>query len=142
MKRILRSGANKTYFGFRRRKLSGATFDQLILYRIERSSVWRHCLWQQKYRYLGKERLLSHSKYPEVSLSQARQKRDGAQAILADGRDPAVQKRLDQIEAETQARTTFLLVAEEFIQQAYTTQFRWQAALASGTEGTDCRGNP
>ncbi len=76
-------------------------------------------LWQQKYRHLGKERLLSHGKYPEVSLAHARQKRDEARAQLADGGDPSVQKRLDQIEAETQARTTFLLVAEEFIQQAY-----------------------
>lgn len=76
-------------------------------------------LWQQKYRYLGKERLLSHGKYPNVSLAQARQKRDDARALMADGGDPSVQKRLDQIEAETQARTTFLLVAEEFIQQAY-----------------------
>lgn len=76
-------------------------------------------LSQQKYRYPGKERLLSHGKYPKVSLSQARLKRDDARAILADGGYPAVQKRLDQIEAETQARTTFLLVAEEFIQQAY-----------------------
>lgn len=76
-------------------------------------------LWQQKYRHLGKERLLSHGKYPDVSLTAARQKRDKARALLADGGDPSVQKRLDQIESETQARTTFLLVAEEFIQQAH-----------------------
>ncbi len=37
---------------------------------------------------------------------------------MADGGDPSVQKRLDPIEAETQARTTFILVAEEYIQQA------------------------
>lgn len=76
-------------------------------------------LWQQKYRYLDKERLLSHGKYPEVSLAVARKKRKEARVVLAEGRDPAVQKRLDQIEAETQARTTFLLVAEEYLQQAY-----------------------
>ncbi|SLN18122.1 Prophage CP4-57 integrase [Roseovarius litorisediminis] len=76
-------------------------------------------LWQQKYRHLGKERLLSHGPYPEVTLAQARQKRDTARVQLAEGSDPAVQKRLKQIEAETQARTTFLLVAEEYLQQAY-----------------------
>ena len=76
-------------------------------------------LWRQKYRHLGKERLLSHGQYPDVTLAQARQKRDEARALLADGGDPSVQKRIDQIEAETQARTTFLLVAEEYIQQAY-----------------------
>ena len=73
-------------------------------------------LWQQKYRFLGKERLLSHGQYPDVSLAQARQKRDDARTTLAEGRDPAVQKRLAQIAAETQARTTFKLVAEEYIE--------------------------
>ncbi len=76
-------------------------------------------LWQQKYRYHGAERLLSHGQYPDVSLAQARQKRDKARAVLAEGGDPSVRKRLDQIEAETQARNTFLLVAEEYLHMAY-----------------------
>jgi len=76
-------------------------------------------LWQQKYRHLGKERLLSHGQYPDVTLAQARKKRDEARSLLAEGGDPSVQKRIEQIEAETQARTTFLLVAEEYIQQSY-----------------------
>ena len=76
-------------------------------------------LWQQKYRYLGKERLLSHGTYPQVTLSQARNRRDDAKALLADGTDPSVHKRLEKIEAETQARTTFLLVAEEYLEAAY-----------------------
>ena len=76
-------------------------------------------LWQQKYRFLGEERLLSHGSYPAVSLAQARLKREKAHVVLAEGRDPAVQKRLDDIEAETQARTTFWLVAEDYLQMAY-----------------------
>lgn len=73
-------------------------------------------LWQQKYRFLGKEGLLSHGVYPDVSLQQAREKREKARAILAKGTDPSVQKKLDQIAAATQARTTFKLVAEEYIE--------------------------
>ena len=76
-------------------------------------------LWQQKYRYHGTERLLSHGQYPDVSLAQARKKRDEARTVLAEGGDPSVQKRLDQIEAETQSRNTFLLVAEEYLQMSY-----------------------
>ena len=72
-------------------------------------------LWRQKYRYLGKERLLAHGSYPEVTLANARRKRDEARAQLADGTDPAVQRKLDKITAETQARTTFKLIAEEYI---------------------------
>jgi len=73
-------------------------------------------LWRQKYRHIGKERLLSHGQYPDVTLAQARQKRDEARAQLADGRDPAVEKKLAQINAETQSRTTFKLIAEEYIE--------------------------
>lgn len=75
-------------------------------------------LWQQKYRYHGKERLLSHGIYPDVSLAQAREKRDAARAVIAEGGDPSFQKRLARVEAETKARTTFLLIAEEYLEQA------------------------
>ncbi len=73
-------------------------------------------LWQQKYRFLAKERLLSHGQYPDVSLAQARLKRDQARSAIAAGTDPAVQKKLDQLAAETQARITFKLFAEEYIE--------------------------
>ncbi len=72
-------------------------------------------LWQQKYRFLGRERLLSHGQYPAVTLAQARQKRDEAHAMLAEDRDPGVQKKLDKIAAETLTRTTFKLIAEEHL---------------------------
>ena len=72
-------------------------------------------LWQQKFRFLGKEGLLSHGKYPAVTLAQARQKREAAKELLAAGRDPSMQKKLDRIAAETQARTTFKLIAEEHL---------------------------
>jgi hypothetical protein len=76
-------------------------------------------LWRQKYRHLGKEKLLSHGSYPELSLAKARKKRDEAKETLAEGNDPATQKHLKKIEAETQARTTFIKVAEEYLQVAY-----------------------
>lgn len=50
-------------------------------------------LWQQKYRHLGKERLLSHGQYPDVTLAQARQKLHDARALLAEGNDPATMKK-------------------------------------------------
>lgn len=75
-------------------------------------------LWQQKYRHLGKERLLSHGAYPDISLAKARQKREEARILIADGSDPSQQKKLDKIASETQARTTFKLVAEEFLEDA------------------------
>ncbi|MGR3662803.1 MAG: tyrosine-type recombinase/integrase [Paracoccaceae bacterium] len=72
-------------------------------------------LWQQKFRHLGKERLLSHGQYPDVTLAQARAKRNEARSLVAEGGDPSLQKKLDHITAATQARTTFKLIAEEYI---------------------------
>ena len=44
--------------------------------------------WRYKYRFENKERLLTLGAYPEVSLADAREKRDEAKKILRDGRDP------------------------------------------------------
>ena len=46
-------------------------------------------LWHLKYRYLGNEKKLSLGRYPDVSLKVARERRDEARALLANGADPA-----------------------------------------------------
>lgn len=43
-------------------------------------------LWRLKYRFVEKEKSLSVGIYPEVSLAQARKKRDEARQLLADGK--------------------------------------------------------
>lgn len=50
-------------------------------------------LWRQKYRFDGREKLLAHGQYPQISLATARQRRDAAKALLAEGRDPAAERR-------------------------------------------------
>lgn len=45
-------------------------------------------LWRLKYRVDGKEKLLSMGQYPEVTLKQARARRDDARRLLAEGLDP------------------------------------------------------
>lgn len=72
-------------------------------------------LWRLKYRFGGKENVLSFGPYPLITLAEARQKRDAAKRLLLEGKDPAAQRKLDQIAAETSARTTFGLIAEEYI---------------------------
>lgn len=76
-------------------------------------------LWQQRYRFLDKEMVLSHGQYPAVGIAEARRKRDAARKLLAEGTDPGVQKKLDRINSENAARTTFLLVAEEYLEMMY-----------------------
>src|SRR5215468_2352864 len=72
-------------------------------------------LWRFRYRFIGKEKMLGFGSFPEVPLAVARTKRDDARKLLADGKDPSQQKRLDKIAAETAARNTFGAVAEEYI---------------------------
>ena len=74
--------------------------------------------WQQKYRFGGKEKSLSHGKYPDVGLAKARKKRDEARTLLADGTDPALKKKLEIINTQIAYRTTFKLIAEEYIEQS------------------------
>lgn len=73
-------------------------------------------LWQQKYRFAGKEGLLSHGRYPHITLAQARKRREEARTLIANGKDPSVQKKLDQLEVALAQRTTFKLVAEDYIE--------------------------
>ncbi len=44
--------------------------------------------WRMKYRHGGRENLLAFGVYPEVSLSEARRRRDEARALLREGKDP------------------------------------------------------
>ena len=72
--------------------------------------------WQYRYQFLGKEKVLTIGSYPLVSLAAARQKRNEAKQLLADGIDPSVQKQLDRIDSQTRARITFKAVADEYYQ--------------------------
>ena len=73
-------------------------------------------LWRQKYKYMGREGLLTHGAYPTVSLAEVRRKREDIRKQLSDGVNPGTQRKLDRITAETQARTTFKLISEEYIE--------------------------
>lgn len=72
-------------------------------------------LWRMAYRYAGKQKTLAFGAYPEVSLGDARKKRDDARKLLAAGTDPGVQKRLDKIAAATAAADTFAVIADEYL---------------------------
>lgn len=50
--------------------------------------------WRLRYRFLGKEKTLALGVYPEVSLSEAREKRDEARKQIAANIDPCEQKRV------------------------------------------------
>ncbi len=61
-------------------------------------------LWRMNYRFAGKQKTLAFGKYPEVSLGEARARRDEARMILASGLDPADPKPVDAISFEDVGR--------------------------------------
>jgi integrase len=72
-------------------------------------------LWRLKYRHLGKEQQLSIGLFPEVSLKEARKRRDDARKMIADGISPAFEKKRAAAAASVSAANTFKAVAEELI---------------------------
>ncbi len=49
--------------------------------------------WRFRYRFLGKQKVLALGVWPEVSLADARAKRDSARRMIVDGIDPMVEKK-------------------------------------------------
>lgn len=72
-------------------------------------------LWRQKYRFLGKEKRLAHGMYPDVSLAQAREKRDEARKLLAAGVDPGAHRKAVREATEERAANSFEVVAREWL---------------------------
>lgn len=67
--------------------------------------------WRLKYRVDGREKGLSLGVYPDVSLKQAREKRDDARKLLAAGIDPSAKRQ-----AEKASRSdTFEAIAREWL---------------------------
>jgi integrase len=74
-------------------------------------------LWRLKYRFEGHEKLLALGAYPAVTLAKARDRRDEAKVLLADGVDPLRHKREAKREAEKSASSTFRIIAEELVEK-------------------------
>ena len=53
-------------------------------------------LWRLKYRIDGREKLLAIGAYPEISLSEARKRREEARELIALGKDPSREKQRER----------------------------------------------
>ncbi len=74
-------------------------------------------LWQQRYRFEGKERTASHGSYPLVSLLEARKKRDELKKLLLEGLDPAKVKRQRSANGGFSLGETFEEIADTWHKQ-------------------------
>lgn len=74
--------------------------------------------WRLKYRVDGKEKLLALGVYPTVTLADARQRREDARKLLANGSDPSAMKqaaKAKRLEAAIVVADTFEAVAREWM---------------------------
>lgn len=69
--------------------------------------------WRMKYRFAGKEKKLSFGTYPDISLSEARTKRDEARKVLANDKDPGEDKKATQLAKKLSVTNTFEAIALE-----------------------------
>ncbi|MDO7903401.1 tyrosine-type recombinase/integrase [Pseudomonas sp. K1(2024)] len=84
-------------------------------------------LWRLRYRFEGKAKMLSLGSYPAVTLAQARERRDAARKILAQGIDPSAHKREEKAASAAQA-----LILESLAREWYAyNKPRWAPATAN-----------
>jgi integrase len=70
--------------------------------------------WRLKYRFGGKEKRLSLGVYPDISLRQARERRDEARRLLATETDPSQHRKAKRAAQEERAGNSFEVVAREW----------------------------
>lgn len=73
-----------------------------------------HKSWRFKYRMEGKEQLLTLGVYPEVSLAEAREKRNDARKLLREGRDPRIAAKRARLIGGSGTFQTFEQAAREW----------------------------
>ena len=72
-------------------------------------------LWRFNYRFSGQTEEASSRWWPTISLAEARVRRDEAKKKIAEGIDPALEKKRAPIAAKYAAANTFEAVAQEWL---------------------------
>lgn len=81
-------------------------------------------LWQMRYRFDGKEKTASLGPYPEISLAQAREKRDQMRKLVA--------SEIDPVQAQRQQKAAKKLAQENSFEAVARTWFgSWKAARST-----------
>jgi integrase len=74
-------------------------------------------LWRMAYRYDGRQKVLSFGSYPSVTLANAREAREAAKKLLAQGLDPGLVRKSDRQTKRTARKNTFKSLAEECLEK-------------------------
>lgn len=71
--------------------------------------------WRFKYRFRGKEKRISLGTYPDVSLKDARERRDNSRKLLANNVDPSENRKATKALGLEQANNSFAAVTKEWL---------------------------
>lgn len=88
--------------------------------------------WRLKYRYAEKEKRISLGVYPDTTLARAREKREEARKLLADGVDPGENKKAQKTARKEVAANSFEVVAREWIAKQLP---KWASSQAKKVSG-------
>jgi integrase len=92
-------------------------------------------LWRLKYRVDGREKKLAIGPYPEISLAEARRRRDDARTLIVTGKDPSREKQRDKVRSRAQAESTFAAITKEYCAKRKRDGDKaWAAATATRSE--------
>lgn len=72
-------------------------------------------LWRFKYRFNGKEKLLTLGAYPAISLSAARELRDEAKKQIAKGIDPSLLKKKNKLSQAAASQTSLEFISKQWL---------------------------
>jgi integrase len=70
--------------------------------------------WRLRYKFDGKEKLLSLGTYPDTSLKDARERRDEARKLLANDIDPGENRKVQKAARVERAENSFEVIAREW----------------------------
>lgn len=86
--------------------------DELGLYLLLPVSGGK--LWRYDYRFAGKRKTLAVGAYPDVSLADARKRRDDARSLLAAGIDPGAAKQAEKLRQRQAVADSLEAVARDW----------------------------
>lgn len=87
-------------------------------------------LWRLKYRFAGKEKLISLGSYPEISIADAREARAEAKKLIANGVDPYELRKTNQALNKEIIANSFESIAREW-HLKYSSGGKWSPAHAA-----------
>lgn len=98
--------------------------------------------WRFRYQFAGKEQMISFGLFPDVGLLEAKERREAARKMLANGINPSVRRRAERVAQKAAAANSFESIAREWLDrqtdQAESTRYKsaWLLDFAITEFGT------